>query len=397
MKKIILISVLSILPLLIGCNDYVTGIDKYIDRIQDEQLADRAQLTFLQNGLFNSFANAYDHTTVLADALSDAFVFDDKKNKNEATFDTYKEIDIARLISRQNQSITPLTSNLGEFRYVADQFLVKVAKMKFKPNDPAEKTAKFYGNFFGGVARYFYASYIGLDKTVGGAPEKNNGVFLPSKKLYEQAVVLIKEALTFGNPTEKKIANTMLAKIYISQNNYTEANKYIAAGLQKGDNPFKALFSTAVANDWATEAGATRAQFTVAPRFVTYFQAEPKRVPIKPQSQTYRQDKQGTKASPITFLSWQENALMKAEIALSKNNSATALTEINSVRSSYGLSALTTVNMDVLLVERDKELFCQGARLIDQRRHNKFHVDGGFQYLPIQQREADANPNIKLP
>jgi len=396
MKKIILISLLAILPAFIGCNDYVTGIDNFIDKIQDKQLADRTQLTFLQNGLLNSFQQTLDYATVMADGLSDALVFD-KKSNFDATFTSFREIDEARLITRNNDSVLGTTMAIGEMRYFADQFLVKIAKMKFKPNDPAEKTAKFYGNFFAGVSRYFYAAYIGLDKKVGGAPEVNIGVFVPSAKLYEQAVVLIKKSIQFGDLYQKKMANTMLARIYICQNKYTEADKYVALGLQKGDFPYKAKYSTDAPNNWYIYAGSTRAQWTVAPRFIIYFQDEPKRVPLEAYQFTFRQNKHPNNTSPITFLSWQENALMKAEIALSKNNNAAALKEINSVRSSYKLSALTSVSMDVLLVERDKELFCQGIRLIDQRRHNKFHVDGGWQYLPIQQAEADTNPNIKLP
>ena len=396
MKKVILISLLAILPVFMGCNDYVTGIDKFIDKIQDDQLADRSQLTFLQNGLLNSFAQTLDYTTIVADGLSDALVYDAAKNP-DATYDTFRDIDESRLITRQNSSVSTATVSMGEFRYVADDFLVKIGKMKFEANDPAEKTAKFYGNFFGGISRYFYASYVGLDKTVGGAPEVNTGPFVPSAQLYVQAVDLLKKSLEFADAEQIKITNTVIARIYIVQNKYTEAEPYVTAGLQKGDAAFKALYSVSAPNTWVTYAGNTRAQWTVDPRFVAYSQAEPARVRIKVYNKTFRQDKHAMDESPITFVNWQENLLMKAEIALNKSDNATALAAVNEVRSSYNLTALTAVDMDVLLVERDKELFCQGMRLIDQRRHSKFHITDGWQYLPIQQAEADRNPNITLP
>ncbi|MFA8342710.1 MAG: RagB/SusD family nutrient uptake outer membrane protein [Rhodothermaceae bacterium] len=399
MKKIIYIALFAIIPALIGCNDYVTGVDKFIDKVQDDQLADRSQLTFLQNGLLNSFAQSYDQVTYLADGLSDQLEFDSRNV--DATYTSFDEVETGT-ISTTNPSVLTVTLNIGEFRYFAQSFLEKVAQMQFTDNDPAEKEAYFYGNLMSGVSRYFYAAYIGLEKTNGGGPEINKGPFIPSADMYDQAVTFIKKAIEYGTPAQNKIANTLLAKIYINQNKYTEATQYANAGMTSGDDVFKALYTDAVTNAWASFAGSIRAQWTIPARIVNYVAVDEKeaaRVKVKPYKTVstgviYRQDKHALEASPLTFLSWQENDLMLAEIALNGGDKATALQKVNAVRASYGISALTDITMATLLVEREKELFCQGARLIDQRRHTLFHLPNGWQFLPIQDRERNDNPNF---
>jgi hypothetical protein len=50
---------------------------------------------------------------------------------------------------------------------------------------------------------------------------------------------------------------------------------------------------------------------------------------------------------------------------------------------------------DDLLKKRDKKLNFTGNLLIDQNRFDIWHLDAGtWHYLPITQRERDANPNI---
>jgi len=83
-------------------------------------------------------------------------------------------------------------------------------------------------------------------------------------------------------------------------------------------------------------------------------------------------------------------------LALRLNNDAqAALALVNEVRASHNLAALSEVNLDVIYEERDKELFVQGQRLIDQRRFNRWHLPAGtWKYLEITERERLSNPNL---
>ena len=71
---------------------------------------------------------------------------------------------------------------------------------------------------------------------------------------------------------------------------------------------------------------------------------------------------------------------------------------MNIVRSSYGLQNIENIDLNILLHERDKELFCQGQRLIDQNRFSDllpWHISGDntWHYLPIPYEEELSNPN----
>ncbi len=63
-----------------------------------------------------------------------------------------------------------------------------------------------------------------------------------------------------------------------------------------------------------------------------------------------------------------------------------------------GLSSLGSIDFNLLLHERDKELFCQGQRLIDQNRFPdllSWHIigEGTWHYLPVPFEEELSNPN----
>jgi hypothetical protein len=92
----------------------------------------------------------------------------------------------------------------------------------------------------------------------------------------------------------------------------------------------------------------------------------------------------------------QENELILAEIAIREGQAAPALARINAVRSSHGLDAMPSATLDSIYVERDKELFCTGMRLIDQRRFNKWHLaQGTWKFLPISSSERETNKNLQ--
>ena len=113
----------------------------------------------------------------------------------------------------------------------------------------------------------------------------------------------------------------------------------------------------------------------------------------------YFQTKYPDADTPIPIINWQENHLMLAELSIRGENAGISATDaINAVRAAYGISPLSETNLEVLIEERDKELFCQGQRLIDQNRFSEtldWHLidSDTWHYLPIPYEEELANPN----
>ena len=152
------------------------------------------------------------------------------------------------------------------------------------------------------------------------------------------------------------------------------------------------------------DAGPGRNQWVADFRFNDYVQAdegETARIPLTEvvgndgTTVYYRQNLYPQRESPLTFAKWQENTLMLAELDLRDSNAGGALTHINAVRASHGLSALTAADMTILTDERDKELFTMGLRLVDQRRMDFWHLGPDtWQYFPITQNERNINPNF---
>jgi hypothetical protein len=106
----------------------------------------------------------------------------------------------------------------------------------------------------------------------------------------------------------------------------------------------------------------------------------------------------------MSFISWQEHFLIRAELELRGYDagSESALELVNTVRGSYGLSDLDSIDLERLAVERDRTLFATGNRLPDQRRmdvvewHLKDEVGGQqtAQWLQLTQAETQPNPNF---
>jgi hypothetical protein len=116
---------------------------------------------------------------------------------------------------------------------------------------------------------------------------------------------------------------------------------------------------------------------------------------VSPYGTYYRQDMYPEQGSPITVLTWQEMNLVRAELALRGQGGGDALALVNAVRASHSIDPLAAVDLDALIVEREKELFTTGARLIDQRRFDQWHLgDDTWQYLPITRSERANNPNV---
>lgn len=402
MKKISLyFLMISFSIFTINCKNWVTNVDPPVDEINDSQLNTEGQLTFLANGVLTQFAKAVGQTNVLAAGLSDAFYYESEVPR--ATNSDYKNIDGGYIVL-YNGATTGAYGIVSQLRYYADDLIrrtnsISVSETSIKNN------ALFTGYFYGGYARYLYATYFGLNPTQGGSPI-NDGPFINSSDMFELAITRFKESLKFTNDQLKiKTVNSVIARAYLYKGDYADAAIYADKGLINGDNPFQALYNTTVGNwnVWWRNAGAENANFVIAPRFKNYIVddiKEENRIKIDSvlgydSTYYYYEAVYPLAESPQNIITWQENNLMKAELIIRGFGSGSALDLVNEVRSSHNIAPLSSVDLNVIYTERDKELFASGNRLVDERRFNEWHLaSGSWEYLPIPQSERDGNPNI---
>jgi len=405
MKKqvIFMIILFSMLIVWSSCDDYATGVDPIIDAVQDELLTSENQVEFLINGVEARFATTCDLITVLGDLLSDALFFD--YNCPNATYPTWSDINDG-VITLDNNSVDGVFFNVGELRFFADDLIRRVGNIDFE-DEALKKEALFTGSFYGAIARYFYATYFGLTQEQGGGiiSIDEPGPFIPSAEMYDLALEKFDAALSYTDDEYmKRVINSLIARIHLYKGDYPSATTFAQNGLAEGEEPFQSLYNIESQNNWYIHAGIQRTQGTADYRFHDYIVEdanEANRVIIEEfvgndgTTIYYRQFKYPENTSPIVFVSWQENELMLAETELRGGNSAGALARINNIRATHGIDALTAVDLDVLYVERDKELCFTGLRLPDQRRFDKWHLGPGtWKYLPITERERNINPNI---
>jgi tetratricopeptide (TPR) repeat protein len=400
-KKFLGACILLALPIA-GCKDYVQNIDPPIDLIKDEFLNDEKQVDFLITGLSNRFANVYSNVTLQAGGLSDEMIFDNRVPN--ATFPTFLQIDEGDPLL-DNNSVSNLLTAMGSYRFHADNLVERVGKITFT-DEELKTRALYFGNLHGGIARHLYAAYIGLNAREGGSPI-DGGPFIPSTALHDSALAKLNAALTHAaDDYDRKVVQSVIAKIHLIEGRYAQARTAAEAGLASGDEDFVAQYSAqTIANEWWTNGGVGRSQFVADPRFGAYLEAEPEesaRIPMTKLTGAqdfvyWRQAKYAVQEAPHVLVNWQEMQLILAETALRISSDATeALTRINSVRESHGLAARTATALDSVYIERDKELFGTGARLTDQRRFNRWHLeDGSWWYLPITLPERNTNPNLR--
>ncbi len=401
MKKqsIILILLLSFLVFMTACDEFATSVDPLIDQVEDDRLTSEDQVNFLINGVHTEFTDVVEQIELISGLLADELIFDQRVPN--ATFPTFDNIDDGEILLTDN-TVDGCFNALGQVRFFADNLIERIGNINFD-DEALENKAYFYGYFYGGVARLFYAGYFGVDETTPGGVI-DAGPFIPSDDMYDLAVAKFTTALTYADAYQTKVVNTLMARIYLNQNDYTNAATYAAAGLVDGDDPYQAKYTVEDPNWWWTQGGRGRSQVVLDFRFKDYVDddaTEAARVfldPIEGSDGTifYRQGKYLYENSPIDFVNWQENNLILAECALNGATTAeTALDYVNAVRTSHSIADLTTVDMDVLMEERDKELMCTGSRLPDQHRWDIWHLAAGkYQYLPIPESERNANPNI---
>jgi hypothetical protein len=398
------VAALVVLP---ACDSFVDDIDDPIDTIQDDALNDAEQIPFLINGVQDMFAESLDDLTVLADGLSDAFIFD--PDVPNATFPTYRDTDNGDF-TLDNNSVDGVAQSLGEYRLLADTLLTRIEQIDAlgpdeggfsEDNQALRQQALYVANLHGGIARYMLGTYFSLDS--GPASEAqpggaiNRSPLIPQSQLYSDALAKMQTALDLApSDYERRVVNSLIARIHLFSGDFGSAQQSAQQGMQEGDDAYQALYSIQDANSWYFAAGPGRSQFVAAERFAE----DDPRTPVDPIEGNsgavyYRQALYTAQDSPITFMDWQENALMLAELAVRNGDGGTALDLVNQVRADAGVDALDSVDLQTIIDERDKTLFAQGIRLVDQRRFDLWHLpQGTWRFLPITERERNDNPNI---
>ena len=73
-----------------------------------------------------------------------------------ATFTQYSELDLGNILF-QNSAVQNSAMYLGELRLFADTLVTRASRISF--TDPTLMNAAFFtGNFYGGIARYYWAA-----------------------------------------------------------------------------------------------------------------------------------------------------------------------------------------------------------------------------------------------
>ena len=420
MKRLLAILASLLLLTAVGaCDSFVEEVDRPIDTIDDDLLTSESQVPFVIAGIQSRFSTTYDRLAVFTGGVSDELFFDQRVPN--ATFPTFQEFDEGDITFANNSNDGVYDDN-GELRFFSDNLLQRLGDITFEDGE-LQREAQFTGNFYGGVARYFYATYYGLSPREGGGvitdDPQNPGPFIPSAQLYAQALDMLNTARGFADAVDgdqpadyhARVINTLIARIHLFQGNFGDARAAAQSGLQDGDPVFASLHTPENTNYWWTQAGVGRTQFVADFRFQGYIDEnseEANRVKLEvimgnddPPTTFYRQGLYPDRSDPLPFATWQENELMLAELDIRDGNAAGGLARINAVRASHGISPLDAADLDVIAVERDKELFTMGLRLPDQRRLDRWHLtdplpDGSqtWWFLPITQSERNGNPGL---
>lgn len=437
MKKLIYTTLLAALftVLFSSCEDWVTSTTPQIDRIEDDLLNDPAQIPFLITGVEARFAVVYTDLVVAADLLGDQLMFDEAMAN--ATFPTYREIndnfaEYPNEVIYASNTVRGVYTPMHNHRLLADELLQRIEGLEGL-SDEVRQEATFTGNLYGAIARYFISFYFaespcGTD-TPGpqcisqftGGPLDGSAVISPATMLDQILPKLAAAEAAAASNYEKRVINTMRARMHLILGNYADAYTAAQNGMSSGDAPFQALYSVQSENAFYFSGGDGRRQVMPAFRFTDYIAADPAeaaRIPLKeaPASDVsidevrYQQDIYPLRESPMDFLTWQENELMLAELeAIRGQGSSDGLARVNAVRASHGLAAIAgPVNQDVILMERDKELFLQGMRMFDLLRFdvwpatisgtpglgNTGNAIGPWRALPIPNDERNQNENI---
>ena len=309
------------------------------------------------------------------------------------------------------------------------------------------------------------ASGVGVISELDVPADPNRGEPLADTELYAQAFERLDIAAGFATDYELRVINSVKARIALFQDNVAEAAAFAEDGLQPGDAPFQNSYLDRAgnqANVWHTQGGVGRVQVSADPRFAfapgyseeafiisnpTDFEGDPNtfsRIPLFSAADAaevvdagvlfnrdatipirfdigfdvgdavplFAQGRYINRDFPINFITWQEMNLIRAEAAERGDAGGDPVALINEVRDSHNVDPITPGNydgMNTIFVERDKEFFTTGLRLVDQRRATRFGLDSEgldldvhgwhlsndvWWYLPITLAERNNNPNL---
>jgi hypothetical protein len=393
---VVLLSLISHL----GCDAFVEGVDDPVELIPDDELTDELRVDLLVNGVKRNFSLVYGRISTHAGLLSDELV------SNPDASNAFGEPVDNGVISLDNEIAGDLHSFMGSLLARSGELIRRLDAIDFTDAE-RKRGALFAGYFYGGVARYFIAGFGGLNPREGGGvitmDPKKPGPFIGSSEMYDRALAHLDSALTYGTSPERRVTQTIIARIHLLREDFTSAREAAAAGLAPNDDPFVALFIANEPNRFYFESGPERRQWVFDAVYRDFVDADPtekSRIPLvssvlSDSSVVYYQNRYTELTSPLPFATWQENELILAEIELRTGSPTSALNRVNTVRASWGIGPLDSIDMALLEEERRKELWGTGIRLLDQRRFDSWHLGPGtWQYFPIPQVERDLNPNL---
>ena len=444
MKKIYI--PLYLLLIFSGCESFVENTSSSISYVTDEEINDPANIPFLINGVLNDYSSAHTYVSLWADLLSDALVNDGKVQGSTDVRGEYLD----------NGSYDPTVGTYAPPYQAIAKVWRSANSLKLRldlmdGDESSERYGYYTAYLYQALPCYLLGTYYGNGPSYpgDGGATLNESAFLPSGELYSMAVAYFDSAMVYADDHQEKIIHSLLGRQYLYEGNYSVAAQHALLGLQQSDESFFAL--PGEEDPWPNwywyEAGSNRTRYTLASRFKhflgedfedtngngiwdsteTYTDCaitgadvgqgngiydgplEPEeiiRLPLSVAAMTpgqsysrYFQMKYPFADSPVPIIDWKETHLILAELALrGESVNVTAIDAINAVRSSHGLQLLTSVDYEVLLHERDKELFCQGQRLIDQNRFSNilnWHLPDSetWHYLPVPFEEVLNNPN----
>ena len=444
MKKIYI--PLLLLLIFSGCESFVENTSSSISYVTDEEINDPANIPFLINGVLNDYSSAHTYVSLWADLLSDALVNDGKVQGSTDVRGEYLD----------NGSYDPTVGTYAPpYQAIAKVWRsansLKLSLDLMDGDELSERYGYYTAYLYQALPCYLLGTYYGNGPSYpgDGGATLDESVFLPSGELYSMSVAYFDSAMVYADDHQEKIIHSLLGRQYLYEGNYSAAAQHALLGLQQSDESFNAL--PGEEDPWPNwywyEAGSNRTRYTLASRFKHFLgedfedtngngvwdstetftdcaitgadvgqgngiydgQLEPEetiRLPLSVAAMTpgqsysrYFQMKYPFADSPVPIIDWKETHLILAELALrGESVNVTAIEAINAVRLSHGLQLLTSVDYEVLSHERDKELFCQGQRLIDQNRFSdilNWHLPDSetWHYLPVPFEEVLNNPN----
>lgn len=395
-----------------SCQDFVQGVAKPNNAINDADLNSEAELPLLFASISGYFGQYWRFASMYLSTLSDEFRTVEGIAQ-KPVLPTFREFDNGSpLLERTNREWT----FLGGARFHAQDLLDRVPKIRFS-QDSNRLKCLFVGYFHIALVQHHYAAFFGI------APRQSGGVllggpFVPSSQMHDTALSNFIRAAEYARTDyERRLVNSFVARIHLLEKRYTLCLSAALNGLREGDAPMSLLYPPSTFNIWYDNAGLNH-QIIPADRFRDYVEAEPAEAgrirlsvgdaPLPNLTKPYFvQAKYDTDTSRIDLMTWQENALMIAEMQLQVNrNTTAALLEVNRVRASVplvpGIPKLmprSTTTIDSIRIERQKQLFATGLRTLDQNRFDDWHfpsaqANTAWRYLPISQNERNANPNL---